>query len=306
MDITLNELLDRALVVPYNDETVERLVEVCNSYLKDKDFSDDDVADLVIIVLTHGQKPEFTMKLEELYVEKYEDAFVIPRCVSETLAFYILLLAMDEEDISYNLALLNTMVIQNGQLERLPFAEILAPIIQRSLKAVDAEAEMEHVGGKEFLKKIFLEDNETSTDIGNDDIPIIRSLARDAWYYKTSEYIKGEQLKGLITYTKAYTALEYIVGSMPWVFKNERVMEQIGEIVPANTAKAKTVEEIIDMVRPYYNKEKDLKCRSSILLQIIADEKHPYGLLPFMKSKMTVREFAVWLYYELLIEKYYE
>ena len=306
MDITLNELLDRTLVVPYSVETVERLTEVCNSYLKVKGFNDDDVADLAIVVMTHGQKPGFTTKLEELYVEKYEEAFAIPRCVSETLAFYILLLAMDEEDIGYELALLNTMVILNGQLERLPYADILASIIQKALTDIDSETELEQVDEKEFLKNLFSEDSETQTSMGDDDKPIVKKLAREAWYYKTSEYINGGQLKGLTTYAKAYKALDYIVNSMPWVFKNERAMEQIGEIVPTNTAKTKTVAEIVDMVRPYYDGEKDLKCRSSILLHIIADEKHTYGLLPFMKSKMTVREFAVWLYYELLIEKKFE
>ena len=306
MDITLSELLDRALVVPYSEETVKRLTEVCDSYLQEKDFNDDDVADLAVMVLTHGQKPGFASKLEELYSEKYEETFAIPRCVCETLAFYILLLALDEEDTSYELALLNTLVIQNGQWKNLPYAKMLAPIIQKSLKDIGEEGELEQVDDNDFLKKLFSEDSETPTSIGEEDKPIVKRLARDAWYFKISEFINGDQLKGLTTYAKAYTAMDYIVESMPWVFQNERVMAQIREIVPTNTAKTKTVADIIDIVRPYYDKEKDLKCRSSVLLQIIADEKHPYGLLPFMKSTMTVREFAVWLYYELLLEKKFE
>lgn len=306
MDITLSELLDRALVVPYSEETVERLAEVCNSYFKAKGFNDDDVADLAVMVLTHDQKPAFASKLEELYAVKYEETFAIPRCVCETLAFYILLLALDEEDISYELALLNTLVIQNGQLERLPYAKILTPIIQKSLKDIDEEAELDQVDENEFLRKLFSEDSETPTSIGEEDKPIVKRLARDAWYFKTTEFINGDQLRGRTTYVKAYTAIAYIVESMPWVFKNERVMAQIREIVPTNTAKAKTVAEIVDTVRPYYDNEKELKCRSSVLLHIIADEKHSYGLLPFMKSTMTVREFAVWLYYELLLEKNFE
>lgn len=306
MDITLNELLDRTLVVPYSEEMVERLSEVCSRFFKDKNFNDDYVADLAIMVMTHNLKKEFATKLEELYVEQFEDTFAIPRCVSETLAFYILLLAMDEEDLNYKLALLNTLVIQNGQLERLPYADILAPIIEKSLKDIDSETELEQVNESEFLKKIFAEDSETPMSIGDEDISIVKNLAREAWYFKTSEFIHGDHLRGLTTYAKVFAALEYIVNSMPWVFKNERVMEQIRAIVPTNTAKTKTVAEIVDMVRPYYDKNKDLRCRSSVLLHIIADQKHPYGLLPFMNSKMTVREFAVWIYYELLLEKNFE
>ena len=95
----------------------------------------------------------------------------------------------------------------------------------------------------------------------------------------------------------------HIVDSMPWVYYNELPMRQIEEIVPNEKAKAKTIEEIVEIVRPLYDTKKDISCKSSVLLHLIAEDDEALDTLPFVKTRLTVRQFAVWLYYELLLEK---
>lgn len=307
MDITLNKLLEKTLIVPYEDEVVERLEEICNEYVTDEDFNDDDVADIVVIVLTNKPALSLKTKLEELYETKYNDNFTIPNSVCGIIAVYCLKLAMEQENISYYLALLNTMIIQCGQLEHLPYAPFFAEALQKAIQVVDDECKMGDADEKAFVNKLFADKGDALNSVLEDGEKLaMKRIARDAWYFNTKEYISGELLKGFTTYSKVYMGLDHIVTSMPQTFFNEQAMQQIKELVPSISAKEKTVEEIVEIVRPYFDLNRTITCKSSVLLNIIADKEHPYAVLPFMKIKMTVRQFAVWLYYELLLEKFFE
>lgn len=306
MEISLNELLDRTLVVPYDEETVTRLDEVCNSYVDDEnEFNDDSIADLIVIVLTHNSVTTLKSSLEKLYQEKNEEEFKIPRSVCETLAAYMLMLAMEKDNITYKLALMNTLIIQNGHLDELPFATFFASAVQDALSASDKEGELEKTEETAFVKKLFDPKITKPFSLDEEERRITQNLARKAWYYDMREYIDGDQLRGLQVYAKVYKAITHIVYSMSWQTYNQQAMNQIKRIVPPQNKDAKTIEEIVRMVRPLYDQNMDVRCHSSVLLQVIADESHEYNKMGFMKSKLTARQFAVWLYYELLLEKYF-
>lgn len=307
MGIELKNLLQRTLVVPYDDEETERLEKVCAAYVEDEDFNDDTIANLAIMVMTHTPDESQYKKLAELYGQQNSEKLTMPRSVCEALGAYTIYKAMAKEDISYNLALLNCMVLMNKRWEHTPFPELFVECIEKSLKAVDDESMLEVVDDAEFLAKLYGSKNELeNTTLDGALLNIMKQTARDAWYHRTHEYINSEKLKGYNTYIKVFIALKNIVDSMPWVFLNEQVIPQILELVPNAKTKELTIGEIVDMVRPYYNEEDELNCQSSILLQVIADEENRATAWPFMKTTLTVREFAVYLYYELILEKYFE
>lgn len=304
MEFSLNELLDKALVVPYDEEVVNRLEEVCCCYVDDEEaFNDDSITDLMMIVLTHSPVTSLKNVLEKSYKEKNDEEFLIPRSVCETLAAFMLMLAMEKGDISYKLALLNTLIILNEQLDRFPYASFFAKAVQDALCDIDKDGELEITDETAFINKLFNKKTTTPVSMNDDELQSAKNLARKAWYFEVREFIEGEQLKKFHTYTKVFKALTHIVNSMPWDYYNKKALQQIKEITGNSNSKPKTVEEIIGMVRPLYDSRQDVKCRSSVLLQVIADENHEYSKLAFMKSKLTVREFAIWLYYELLLEK---
>ena len=229
MEISLNELLDRTLVVPYDEETVNRLDKVCNWYVNDEDsFNVDSVANLMMIVLTHSPVTSLKVSLEKLYQEKYDEIFVIPRSVCETLAAFMLVLAMEKDNISYKLALLNTLIIQNGQFDKLPYADFFAKAVQDALSDIDIdkEGELGKTDETAFINRLLNGKTITSVFTDDNDLHIVKDLARKAWYYEIREYIEGEQLKGLQTYAKVFMSLTYIVNSMPCCFYNEQAMRQ--------------------------------------------------------------------------------
>ena len=307
MDIELKKLLQRTLVVPYNDEETARLEKVCESYLQDDDFNDDTVADLAIMVMTHIQDDRLKSKFANLYEVQNGEKLIISKPVCEALGAYTVYKAVFSENVIYNLALLNSMVLMNKRWEHSSFPELFAKCIEKALEVVDNESLLEIVDDSVFITQLFGDKNELeNTTMDSDSLKILKRLARDAWYYRTLEYINSDKLKGYNTYTKAYIALKHIVASMPWFFLNERAVDQIKEIVPNTNAKELTIEEIADMVRPFYDPDQKLNCNSSLLLHVIADKDHRAVGFPFMKTTLSVREFAMYLYYELILENYFE
>ena len=305
MEIKLKNLLQRTLVVPFDVEETELLEKVCETYVDDEDFSDDSVADLAIVVLTHTPNEHVKKKLAELYEELRNESLSMAKPVCEALAAYTLYKATDNGDIANNLAMLNCMVLMNKRWEHTPFPDLFAACIEKSQKEVDNMCRLESVDDAVFLTKLYGNNNELEeTALDSELLKILKQLARDAWYHRTHDYINSEELKKFNTYIKAYVALEHIVSSMPWDFLNERVITQIKELVPNTKAKAMTIEAIAEMLRPYYDKKKEPSSHSSLLLHVIADKEHRAMTWPFMKTKLTVREFAVYLYYELILEKY--
>lgn len=307
MSIELKNLLQRTLVVPYDDDETERLEKVCSAFVEDEDFNDDTIADLAIMVMTHTSDESQYKKLAELYEQQNGENLTMPKSVCEALGAYVIYKAMAKGDIACNLALLNCMVLMNKKWELTPFPELFVECIEKSLIAVDDESSLELVDDAAFLAKLFGENNELeNTTLDDGLLKIMKQTARDAWYHRTHVYINSEELKGYNTYVMVFVALKHIVDSMPWVFLNEQVVPQILELVPNDNSKELTIGEIVEIVRPHYNDEVDLNCQSSILLQVITDKENKAAAWPFMKTTLTVREFAVYLYYELILEKYFE
>ncbi|MBR7031675.1 MAG: hypothetical protein IKI06_10660, partial [Prevotella sp.] len=88
MEIKLKNLLERTLVVPYDDEEITRLEKVCEAFAGDEDFNDDTLSDLAIMVLIHTSNDKIKKKLFELYESQNNEMLIIPKSVSEALAAY--------------------------------------------------------------------------------------------------------------------------------------------------------------------------------------------------------------------------
>ena len=304
MEIALKKLLEGALVVPYSDEEIERLEKVCSAVLEGNEFSDDTVADLAIMVLTHIPNTVLKDEFETEYEAQNETKITLPRSVCETLAAYTVYKAIEKDDVAYQLALLNTMVIMDEKWEHVPYPELFAYCIEKSIATVDGKANMGDVADESLFTQIFDGQKLKGQSVDDTMLAAMKSIARDAWYHRTQAFLDGEELKEHSTYIKVFVGLSHIVDSMPWDFLNQRVLEQIRTIVPRGNAKELTIAEIIEQVKPYYDTERDLNSHSSILLHMMADDDYEGHDWVLVNSKLSVRKFAIYLYYELMLEKY--
>jgi len=306
MDIKLDKLLEGTLVVPYSDEEIKRLETVCTTVVDGDEFNDDTVTDLTLMVLTHAPNVQLREMFETAYQEQNETDIKIPRSVCEALAAYTVFKAIEKNDITYHLALLNSMIVMNGRWNHQPYPELFAQCIETAVAAIDCKADMSEVSDEAFLKKLFGNHEQLNrTSFNSEDLSAMKNLARDAWYFRTKDYIEGEALKNFSTYERVFVGLSHIVESMPWDFLNQRVLQQIRDLAPRTNTKELTVGEIIERVRPHYDTEIELNSHASILLHLLADSEYKGKNWDFMKTTLSVRQFAIYLYYELLLEKYF-
>lgn len=114
--VTLDVLLKGCLIIPYEEEIIAALSEVCKSY-SNEHHSDDDVAGLAIAVFSKGPLDDLKNKIEKIYNEKVEKKIKLPKCTMRAIATYIIELMIEEVDDESSainiLALMNCMIILN-------------------------------------------------------------------------------------------------------------------------------------------------------------------------------------------------
>ncbi len=301
----MKKLLEGTLVVPLSDEEIRRLEKVCSAVLEGDEFSDDTVADLAIMVLTHIPSDSLKKEFDVLYEAQNETSIKLPQSVCETLAAYTVYKAIEKDDVTYQLALLNTMVVMDGRWEHVPYPELFAYCIEKSIAAVDNKANIGDVADEELFTQIFDDRKLLGQSINATMLYAMKNIARDAWYHRTQAFIAGEDIRAYSTYVKVFIGLSHIVDSMPWKFLNQRVFEQIRCMVPRGNSKKLTIAEIVEQVKPYYDTGRNLNSHSSILLHMMADDDYEGHSWALVNTKLSVRKFAIYLYYELVLENYF-
>ena len=99
--------------------------------------------------------------------------------------------------------------------------------------------------------------------------------------------------------------LDGLVDSMPWELHNEQSLSQIRQITKQARPNKITIRQIVEKVAPVVD-EFDCLDDSSVLLRVISDSSEELRLSTFMDKQLSAKEFAFYLYYELLLEKHYE
>ena len=99
MEMFLKDMLTDNLVVPFDDEVVERLEEVCKEYAQSAEVKEV-ISRITISILTNQPNFEIKCELEGNYSTKFGDTIHLPKCVMRALsAFIIYLMLENSEDI---------------------------------------------------------------------------------------------------------------------------------------------------------------------------------------------------------------
>lgn len=132
--VTLDVLLKGCLIIPYEEEIIAALSEVCKSY-SNEHHSDDDVAGLAIAVFSKGPLDDLKNKIEKIYNEKVEKKIKLPKCTMRAIATYIIELMIEEVDDESSainiLALMNCMIILNKHEKEIPYPEVFGSYMSK-------------------------------------------------------------------------------------------------------------------------------------------------------------------------------
>lgn len=315
MEITLNTLLNTCIIVPYDNDTIDRLTKICNIYI-DRHDNVDDLSNLTICLFSKKWSEEFHIELESIYLELYGTEIKLPKCTLKAFATYIIngILDNHEDDGTYALSVMNCMILLNGHLNDTPYPDVFMTHMNTFQNYFKENCELDEENVEEIFSTVFpsfKEGHDELEDISTEDLTEVdsslRSLLRDAWYHRTLQYVHKEKKQAKETgnpYSWVFHTIYHIIENMPWLFINNNVRHLIMEVTSdTKEEESLLVKEIIELIDiDTDNIILDSPHQSSIILRLLKHDSALEGV-NLNKTTLSIKQFATYLYFELLLEK---
>lgn len=305
----LQRLLNEVVVTPYDPEITSRLESICESMAEEVTVENIDryIASFVFNKPDWEIKKEVEDKYQEMCPE--EAPLILPPLFAIVLSQNITIEAITRKLDGRNratasLILMNYMFYRKGSLTRLILPNHITDMYYKLDRYIDEKDTINIAGEQNHLGDILSKPNYLNEHYNDEDVKReVREMAKMTTLYKRQIIIdkyKKEKKKNL--FVRVYDYLVEIIDQTKWLFMKNDIKQLLVEVVSEDEQKKQyTIESIVNelikakVTMPYENLEE-----SSLLLRYI---KGHDGIPAELKSKrLTVMEFGVYVYYELLLE----
>lgn len=304
----LQRMLNEVVVTPYDAKITSQLATVCDAMAEEVSVYNIDryIQSFVF------NKPDWELKkeVEEKYAEMFpeEEKLILPPLFAIVLAQNMTFDAVTNKMVGQDravasLILMNYMLYRKGSLTRLILPNHIAEMF---FKLDDFISEKDTIGKGDELKSIgnilstpdYLIEHYNQDEVRKE----VREMAKMATLYKRQAIIekyRKQRTKSL--YVKVYEYLSEVIEQTNWLFMKNDVKQLLTEIISEEEQKKQaTIEGIVNELMkvgvklPYATLEE-----SSLLLKYIKKDPIPVEL---KNKRLTVMEFGVYVYYEILLE----
>lgn len=295
-------LMQSGLIVPYSKDYILSLEDGCRNFIDEK--LDNGVFTDLALSYTKNSCPDFFKN----YIQGlFEEAKELPPCVWNTLVFYVVYLAIidnddEKEKAIYSCMLQNILIRCKGHWEELKFPFYLI----RLYGFMDMYLQDNQVGDgdfpHDFLGTIFCDIDSLRTSLNaEEEQRKLKIIGKYAWKHRLEEWIKNGEFQHHNPYLKAMEFLQYLFDNRPDIFIHDGVFELIKESKFLQSQKKETLGKILETIRAaeIINAETE-RSKSSVILRLISEEHITDDT--FLQEKFTPKEFFVCVYYELLLE----
>lgn len=292
---SLNSILKEVIVFPYNNEMIDTLSSVCQSYAKKISLRDFEAC---LLFLCQGKRHDGLVTLIEDKAQK-----VFPDRVYRALAGYIVLWAMVNNELTKQNKVLFSLMVRNVMVFSFTSSDVLVRqcISPEFYDPFDeywsGQSEIGGLPKSKLFPKIFT--SSTFDELGctaEELYPALQFLAKQnerSVYYKSVSQIR--KAEGDDDYSFAVSVVNEIQ-SYGWHFVDPY---PVGTIMKTGlrALRRKTLAQIRDVID--IDKMSDYKySASSILLRYLYNNDYP----KLSGFKMNPLHFAIALYYELMFE----
>lgn len=301
MNIDLNQILDGATAIPYSDTLISTLDTACHTYKIENEL--ERVDELVVGFVTGIIPNEFKKHIEEAMRE--QEFHEIPtNDVLVRLAQYIVIETILENEDELNKAicaskLMNYMLVTKALKRPIPNADSLLEVyeyhISEYLKDVDTVPEDIQT---DIRTTIPAED--FPLEISEEDADALRLILKEAELYRIEHWLTSDEIQDIESpFVKVYIGLSKMFDHLAYCFYNIDLKKVI-RLLLNNTKKARKklsniIEELVQSKCEF-----NANCsETSVILSMIKGKNQ----VDSGNVMLTIEEFAVYLYYELLTEK---
>lgn len=301
MNIDLNQILDGATAIPYSDTLISTLDTACHTYKIENEL--ERVDELVVGFVTGIIPNEFKKHIEEAMRE--QEFHEIPtNDVLVRLAQYIVIETILENEDELNKAicaskLMNYMLVTKALKRPIPNADSLLEVykyhISEYLKDVDTIPEDIQT---DIRTTIPAED--FPLEISEEDADALRLILKEAELYRIEHWLTSDEIQDIESpFVKVYIGLSKMFDHLAYCFYNID-LKRVIRLLLNNTKKTRKklsniIEELVQSKCEF-----NANCsETSVILSMIKGKNQ----VDSGNVMLTIEEFAVYLYYELLIEK---
>lgn len=308
MKEALKDMLKGTLIVPYDDSVIEELVEVCNSYIMEEDFSIEDFENLVQALLSNKQTGSLCKTLEVNYKDKTGNEIKLPKCTWIPLTAFMLFISIKNSELDnelkaiYSAIVMNYMVLQKGKFSNVPFKKYIIQLYGYFDRHIEEKNEIQESDDNGLLNRILGDvDFVENEGIGNDDL---QSIANNAAKYRMTQLMKSDELTNIDNlFNRTYNGLVIFFEKLPWLYLDFTIQDIVQVLLPQKNNSTKKLKNILDDIRSMDNfSAPQYASNSSILLRLLDNDSEIEGT-SIIEQKFTPKEFCVYLYYELMLEK---
>lgn len=307
----LVQIMRKSLVVPLPDEQVDGIDKVCQSYLNEMDFV---LADRFIDVFVVDKEDE---DLENELIEKIQESLPelggVTRFIFKACCMYIIWLAVVSDELDeatkagISLMVKNAMLQRKNSLQELPAIEVMMDFYDVWENYLASEIPDVNTDDSMNLANEVLKDTDyfTSNAISEDNRDIIRRWAYDsvsttmleAFNRKKDTYLSEESLTDRMT-----AAVRDWIKNLPSMkMDTDGIRHIITLFEKEELNQTYSIKDLVDKLAEYeLPLGEDDVLYSSVLISALDDDglKEEIGNI-----KLTLLEYGIYLYYELVAEK---
>lgn len=311
MTIDINKILEGAVAIPYSQDVLDCLTEVCESYLQD-DADFEKIEEMTHVFLSGRVSVAFKEAVKKTF-EDSEIDFTVADNVLARLSLLSICASINPDD-ELNAAIratifMNYMVMKKGQYDSLPNSTYIKEIykyhISNYLKKYDSLVVGE---GTDWIERIANHElSNLQDDISEaEDIEQIQMLVKEAALYRV-----GRSVEGIIEqrienpYLRTYKCFCELMDSIGYLYYDFNIQDIISKLVQPNEegkGKKKKLSSFITELQRGKQSGKEPCMESSVLLRLIYSQ-NASDLTSVLDMPFGVREFATYLYYEMLLER---
>lgn len=303
----LKKMSQDVLVMPFSDEIATALHEFCMTQTEDIDYSK--MSKLIMSMLSRTDETDLYHKVFDYLTDKEIGLGFDLKVIVPILTEYIILLSIEEEEdpesqAIYSLMLKNALLGVVKGNAKVANVEGMAKCYSIYKDFLNGDKSYEEDNGNDLIEKVLDNEGETISFDEAGEIDKLKSLIFDAACYRYQKLKEGLEGDGDTDVKEVFYLVDTLVSQTPWIYAEEDISSSLDELFRKLEIHdvSFSLRVIIEELKTNMEDDADNEYNStSLILRLINKENVGLGLMDD-NVKITLKEFAIYLYYEMLTE----
>lgn len=303
----LKKMSQDVLVMPFSDETAGVLHEFCLT--QTEDIGNDRMSELIMSMLSRIDELDLYHEVFGYLTNKDINLGFDLKVIIPILTEYIILLSIEEEEDSesqavYSLMLKNALLGVIKGNAKVANVEGMAKCFHIYKDLLNDYRSYEEGDGNDLIEKILDNEEETIRFDEEGETDKLKSLILDASRFRYQKLKEDLSCDGDTDVKKVFNMVDALVTQTPWIYVEDDISNSLDELFGKQEIQDKSfsLREIVEELQSISDDDAENGYNStSLILRLINNEDVGLGLMDD-NVKITLKEFAVYLYYEMLTE----